>query len=187
MAAEVKFFETSFLPEAGLTYSVIAAIYRGHWIFVRHRDRITWEIAGGHIEKDESPEEAADRELKEETGAVEFKMHPVATYSVEADGKTGYGRLYLAEVRTLKAVPDVYEIAEIMISENMPDKLTYPDIQPFLFKKIAYLLKPFFLEQAGDTLYHSAPDFQFDRKVWVLVRYVYPGPDNKMYLITFHK
>jgi 8-oxo-dGTP diphosphatase len=136
MMTAVRFYDTSFLPETGLTYSVIAAIHRGRWIFVRHRDRITWEIAGGHIEKDESPGEAAERELKEETGADEFRMHPVATYSVEADGKTGYGRLFLAEVKTLKAVPDVFEIAEIMISENMPDKLTYPDIQPLLFKKI---------------------------------------------------
>ena len=133
---EVNFYDTSFLPEAGLTYSVIAAIHKGQWIFVRHRDRFTWEIAGGHIEKGETPEEAAGRELMEETGADEFRLHPVATYSVEADGKIGYGRLFLAEVITLKAVPDVFEIAEIQFSEKMPDKLTYPYIQPFLFNRI---------------------------------------------------
>lgn len=141
MATEVKFYDIYFLPEAGLTYSVIAAVHKGRWIFVRHRDRLTWEIAGGHIEKGETPEEAAERELIEETGADEFRLHPVATYSVEADGKTGYGRLYLAEVITLKAVPDVFEIAEVHLSEKMPDKLTYPDIQPFLFNKIMEFAK----------------------------------------------
>ena len=141
MTTEVKFYGTSFLPEAGLTYSVIAAIHLGQWIFVRHRDRLTWEIPGGHIEKGETPEEAAERELMEETGADEFRLHTVATYSVEAKGETGYGRLFLAEVITLKSVRDIFEIAEIMISEKMPDKLTYPDIQPFLFNKIMEFAK----------------------------------------------
>ncbi len=136
MAVKVKFYDNSYQPEKGLTYSVIAAIYNGQWIFVRHRDRDTWEIAGGHIENGETPEEAAGRELTEETGACTFRLHSIATYSVESDLKTGYGRLFLAEVTALKAIEDTYEIGEIIISEKMPDKLTYPDIQPFLFEKV---------------------------------------------------
>ncbi len=38
---------------------------------------------------------AAGRELAEETGAEEFKLHCVATYSVEKDGRMGYGRLFI--------------------------------------------------------------------------------------------
>lgn len=51
MAVKVKFYDNSYQPEKGLTYSLIAAICKGQWIFVRHRDKLTWEIAGGHIEK----------------------------------------------------------------------------------------------------------------------------------------
>ena len=69
---EVKFYDPLFDPGTKLTYSVISAIFDGKWIFVRHQDRITWEIAGGHIEEGETSDDAAGRELKEETGAVEI-------------------------------------------------------------------------------------------------------------------
>ncbi|MDP4224284.1 MAG: NUDIX domain-containing protein [Bacteroidota bacterium] len=132
----VRFYDPTFTPASKLTYSVITAMYKGKWIFVRHRKRETWEIPGGHIEMNESADAAADRELREESGAVEFKLECVATYSVEQDGITGYGRLFLAEVTQLGAVTDTSEIAEITFLESLPENLTYPDIQPRLFKKV---------------------------------------------------
>ena len=55
-------------------FVVIHAIYQGHWIFVRHNDRVTWELAGGHIEKNEAVDNAAKREFREETGALDFQL-----------------------------------------------------------------------------------------------------------------
>ena len=72
----------------------------------------------------------------EETGAIRFNLSCVATYSVEKDGETGYGRLYLAEVFELGPVPDVSEIAETILLDQLPENLTYPDIQPDLFNKV---------------------------------------------------
>jgi 8-oxo-dGTP diphosphatase len=137
---EVNFYEPSFEPEIHLTYSVITARYDGKWIYVRHNNRNTWEIPGGHIEEGENSDEAAARELAEETGAIEFVIVCVATYSVTEDTKKGYGRLYLAYVHKLGNVPDVSEIAEIRLQEDMPDNLTYPEIQPFLFEKVIEFL-----------------------------------------------
>ena len=54
---------------------------------------------------------------------------------------TGYGRLYLAEVYELGEVPDISEIAEIILLDHLPENLTYPDIQPFLFSKSVEYLK----------------------------------------------
>lgn len=131
----VRFFDKSFIPGGKLTYSVISARFEGKWIFVRHHLRDTWEISGGHIESGETPEEAAAREVMEETGAREFELSCIATYSVEKDGKTGYGRLFLADVTSLGEIPDTSEIAEKVIEDSLPGKLTYPDIQPHLFRK----------------------------------------------------
>ena len=131
----VRFFDKSFIPEGKLTYSVISARFEGKWIFVRHHLRDTWEISGGHIESGETAEEAAAREVIEETGAREFELSCIATYSVEQNGKTGYGRLFLAEVTKLGAIPDTSEIAETVILDSLPENLTYPDIQPHLFRK----------------------------------------------------
>lgn len=132
----VKFYDSSYVPESGLTYSVITARNESGWFFVRHTDRTTWEIPGGHIEENETPDEAAARELTEETGSLDFSIECVSTYSVEKDGKTGYGRLYFAEVRKLGPIPDISEIAELKIMDSMPESLTYPDIQPLLFEKV---------------------------------------------------
>jgi len=132
---EVKFFDPLFVPDSKLTYSVISARFKGQWIFVRHQKRSTWEIAGGHIEKGETSFDAAGRELMEETGAVKFELMCVATYSVTMDGETGWGRLYIADVREIGAIPDISEIAEIVLSDHLPENLTHPDIQPHLFKR----------------------------------------------------
>ena len=47
---KVEFYDTDYYPDGKLTYSVITARYKGSWILVRHRDRQTLEIPGGHIE-----------------------------------------------------------------------------------------------------------------------------------------
>jgi 8-oxo-dGTP diphosphatase len=132
---EVKIYDPSFEPDSAITYSIISARYKGRWMFVRHQDHSTWEIPGGHIEMGESSDDAARRELMEETGALRFDIDCVATYSVTKNGVTGYGRLYVAEVFEMGPVPDNEEIAEVILLDNLPGILTYPDIQPTLFIK----------------------------------------------------
>jgi 8-oxo-dGTP diphosphatase len=138
---EVNFFDPLFEPDDKLVYSVIAARFNNKWLFVRHNDRNTFEIAGGHIEEDETSFDAARRELMEETGAYEFRLECVGTYSVTKDGVTGYGRLYFAEISGIGSVPDNSEISETIFLDHLPDNLTYPDIQPLLFKKVNDYLK----------------------------------------------
>lgn len=138
---EVKFYDPSFEPEATLTYSVISAKYENKWIFVRHHKRTTFEIAGGHIEKGETPFEAAGRELMEETGALRYNIDCIATYSVEKDGVTDYGRLFIAEVLEMGAIPDISEIAEVILMDHLPENLTHPDIQPYLFNRVLEYLQ----------------------------------------------
>jgi 8-oxo-dGTP diphosphatase len=136
MMTEVKFYDPSYNPGMKLTYSVISARFDNRWIFVRHNKRTTFEIAGGHIEEGETSHEAACRELMEETGAIEFRIECVATYSVKKDGTTGWGRLYLAYVNEIGPLPDTSEIGEVIFDVNFPEKNTHPDIQPYLFRRI---------------------------------------------------
>ena len=130
----VRFYEPYLEPPV-ITYSVICAGFNGKWLFVRHHLRSTFEIPGGHVEEGETPDEAAARELMEETGAMSFSIHCISTYSVTKGGTTGWGRLYLADVTEIGPVPDISEIAEVIMAEDLPPENTHPDIQPLLYKK----------------------------------------------------
>lgn len=127
----VTLYTCNEIPDEKLKYAVIAARYRGKWIFCRHRDRTTWEIPGGHREAGERIEKTALRELMEETGAIDFDLAGVCTYGVD-----DYGMLFFAEVRKLGDIPENSEIAEICFSEKLPKDLTYPNIQPQLFHAV---------------------------------------------------
>ena len=134
----INFYPPGSIANEQLKYAIIISRYDGKWIFVRHRDRTTWEVPGGHREKGEAVAEAAKRELYEESGAVDYILTEVADYSVESDGHTGFGRLFFAEVKKLGALPQS-EIAEVRLFDAMPDNLTYPEIQKVLFKLAAEL------------------------------------------------
>jgi 8-oxo-dGTP diphosphatase len=132
----VDFYDAGFETPEKLIYSVIAARYLGNWVFVRHHQRTTFEIPGGHIEMNETPAEAATRELMEETGAVKFTLECLNTYSVTIDNETRFGKLFLAEITEIGPVPDVSEIAETVLMKTLPDPVTYPEIQPLLFRRV---------------------------------------------------
>ena len=137
---EMDFFDPEYQPEAKLTYSVIGATYKGMWVFVRHQNRSTYEIAGGHIEAGESAYQAAERELMEETGALDFSLSCICTYSVTMNGETGFGRLYYADISEIGEIPDGSEIGEVILSDTLPENLTHPFIQPYLFDKVLEFL-----------------------------------------------
>lgn len=132
---QIDFYDLDPIRDVKLTYVVMCVRYRNQWIFVRHQDRTTWEIPGGHIEPGEMPDEAAGRELYEETGALQYSLKAVCDYSVTGTPVAGYGRLYLAEVLELKNELE-FEIAEIRFGDELPENLTYAAIQPVLFAEV---------------------------------------------------
>ncbi|WP_461204917.1 NUDIX hydrolase [Clostridium sp. DL1XJH146] len=135
---KVNFYDLNTIEDSKLLFAVIMAKYQGKWVFARHKERSTWEIPGGHREENEDINVTASRELVEETGAKDFKITPVCIYSVETEEEESFGGLFYAEVQSLEELPD-YEIEEIKLFERIPEKLTYPYIQPYLFKKIELL------------------------------------------------
>lgn len=132
---KVNFYELNTVEDNKLKFAVIMAKYRDKWIFVRHKERLSWEIPGGHREENESIDMTASRELIEETGAKKFNIIPVCIYSVVRDEAESYGQLFLSEVEYLDELPHS-EIGEIELFDTMPECLTYPLIQPYLFKKV---------------------------------------------------
>ena len=133
---QVNFYERSEVPDHLLYYTVIAARYDRHWVFCRHKNRSTWELPGGRREPGETIDEAAKRELWEETGAQKAEIIPVSAYAVRKNGLTSYGMVYFAEIASLGTLPADFEMAELSVSDCLPEMLTYPDIAPAVFEYV---------------------------------------------------
>ncbi|TFH22095.1 MAG: NUDIX domain-containing protein [Bacteroidia bacterium] len=117
-----------------LNYVVMGARYQEKWIFVRHRERSTWEMVSGHIEAGETADQAAIRELSEEAGVVNSSLKPLCDYEVEVKGKKEYGRFYGVEVSELDPRLE-HEIEELVLADGLPEALTYPEVHVRLFQR----------------------------------------------------
>ena len=120
---KVDFHELGNVKDELLKFAVIVAEYENKWIYVRHRERDTWEIPGGHREKGEDINDTAKRELFEETGAKGFTIKSVGDYSVTRDNVSTYGRLFHGVVteigkhlkRTVKSIENKSNIEILAI------------------------------------------------------------------------
>ncbi len=131
----VKIHKSKLTHDTKLKYVVICVKVKEKFLFARHKDRLTWEFAGGHIELVESPREAAIRELFEETGIKNQNIEAVCDYEVQNNNETTLGRLYYLLSDEMAVLPG-FEMAENRLFENFPDNLTYPEIYKVLFAQI---------------------------------------------------
>ena len=129
----VRFYDA--IDDFLLKFAVIITKTAGKWVFCKHKDRTTYEVPGGHREAGESIEETARRELYEETGATEYEIKPVCVYSVQKDGgQETFGMLYYAEVASFEEGLHS-EIEKIILTEDLVENWTYPEIQPRLIEE----------------------------------------------------
>lgn len=119
-------------------YVVVLSEHDGKIVLSRHKNRTTWETQGGHIEANETPLDAAKRELFEESGAIEYDIKPLCDYRAwnEETGHGANGVVFHAVIHEFGAMPES-EMAEIREFTVLPEKLTYPAITPVLFTHLA--------------------------------------------------
>lgn len=135
---EVKFYHH--IDDKLLKFAVIISKTNGKWVFCKHKERNTYEIPGGHRERGETILAAAERELKEETGAVDSEIQPVCVYSVKGktrvresdDGET-FGMLFTTNIFSFEELHS--EIEHILITDKLVEAWTYLSIQPKLLEE----------------------------------------------------
>ena len=119
---EVKFYDN--VDDRLLKFAVIISKSNGQWVFCKHKDRNTYEVPGGHREKGELILDTAKRELKEETGAVDFTMKPICVYSVKGKTRVNenvndetFGMLYYADIYSFEEIHS--EIEKIILIDDL--------------------------------------------------------------------
>lgn len=135
---EVKFYDT--VEDSLLKFAVIISKSNGKWVLCKHKERDTYEVPGGHREVGEDILDTAQRELKEETGAVKFAIEPLCVYSVTGKtrvnetGEESFGLLCFAEITEFSGKLDS-EMEKVILMDELPTNWTYPLIQPKLIEE----------------------------------------------------
>lgn len=107
--------------------------YREKWLLTKHKER-GLEFPGGKVEPGESANDAAVREVLEETGGVVTNLHYIGQYFV--DGKKDYviKNLYFAEVKELKEQPTYYETDGPVLQLEIPENVNVNSSYSFIMK-----------------------------------------------------
>ncbi len=94
-------------------FSVIFAHHNNNVILVYDRSRALWELPGGRLEMNETPEECAKRELLEESGVKGEDFQIVGALLLEKNKKSTIGILYCCKIQKLSSTIRSNEIAKV--------------------------------------------------------------------------
>lgn len=135
---EIKIFDLGYCEEKEYTRVVCVCKYKDKFVFSYNKKRNGWEIPGGHIEQGETWQDAAKREMYEETGATKIKLEPVCVYKIST-----FALLCYCEILEIEELSQEYEMSKIMLSDELPDNLTFPDAFKLYFKIVKKYLNKF--------------------------------------------
>jgi len=93
--------------------------FKDQWLLTRHPRR-GWEFPGGKVEEGETPEEAARREVYEETGAIVGTIRYIGQYKVDGKSGTIIKNVYYAEISEIKAKADYMETDGPVFIHTLP-------------------------------------------------------------------
>lgn len=115
-------------------YVAVCTFYKGKIVLSKHRLRDTWETQGGHIEENETPYDAAKRELFEESGIVDADIYRVCDYYGYNPYAHSNSTVFVAIVHSFDTLPN-FEMKEVRLFDTLPDELTYPNVTPKFFEQ----------------------------------------------------
>ncbi len=111
----------------------VIAVYEGKWLLTHHKQR-GYEFPGGKVEPGETAEQAAYREVMEETGGRIERLQYIGQYRVEGRGDTIIKNIYFAEIESLVPHLAVDETDGAYLLDEIPPRLDTNRQYSFMMK-----------------------------------------------------
>lgn len=120
--------------------------YQGKWSLTEHEDR-GYEFPGGKVEPNEEADQAAIREIHEETGAVVRELTYIGQYQVLGREKVIVKNIYFADIERLVKQDTYFETKGPVLFADLPRSIAKNKNFSFIMKddvlrqSLAYLEK----------------------------------------------
>ncbi|WP_147532697.1 RNA deprotection pyrophosphohydrolase [Bacillus marasmi] len=139
---QLAFKQHSFEQSSG--HVIVICSYSDKWLLTSHKER-GWEFPGGKIEKGETPEQAAVREVFEETGGVLENFFPLGEYQVSNGNSKFVKTIFYGKIKKLVKKDDyletngpVFEMGNIL-EERFQAKYSFIMKDDVIKKSLEYL------------------------------------------------
>lgn len=107
--------------------------YKDQWLLTAHRSR-GLEFPGGKVEKGETADEAAHREVMEETGASIKSLQYIAQYFVDGKGGQIIKNVYFAQIDELLQRDHYFETKGPVLLDELPKDIKQNKRYSFMMK-----------------------------------------------------
>ncbi|MFB1051420.1 RNA deprotection pyrophosphohydrolase [Paraliobacillus sp. JSM ZJ581] len=107
--------------------------WENQWLLTKHKNR-GLEFPGGKVEEGETPEEAAIREVKEETGGLIKTLTYVGQYYVKGKTEHVAKNIYFAEISLLTKQSNYFETEGPVLLETLPEQIATNQMFSFIMK-----------------------------------------------------
>ena len=103
------------------------------WLLTNHSDR-GFEFPGGKVEANETAQEAAIREVKEETGGIIHTIEYMGQYKVKGKEKVIVKNIYFASIDRLEKQEGYFETYGPVLLDKLPDDIQTNKHYSFIMK-----------------------------------------------------
>ncbi|MDQ0352944.1 8-oxo-dGTP diphosphatase [Alkalibacillus filiformis] len=107
--------------------------HKGQWLLTKHKNRGI-EFPGGKVEQGESADQAAIREVYEETGGIVKELQFVGQYYVDGKGGDIVKNVYFAQIDELEERPHYYETEGPILLDDIPKNVKKDHRYSFMMK-----------------------------------------------------
>lgn len=111
----------------------VIARYNGKWLLTKHKSRGI-EFPGGKVENGETAEQAAIREVMEETGGVVHELHYIGQYFVSGKSGNIIKNVYFGEIDKLTEQENYYETEGPVLLDDFPEDMKTNEQFSFMMK-----------------------------------------------------